>query len=173
MSVSHERLLLLKTATVNRNLGFDTICRDKHVYAAYQELENTFEVDDEGVMMRTEIIFEGVTFYNMAWEWEIQAAFFKSYSITPHWINANYTWGSLNKTTGQWSGGVGLIQRDEADYTLWSYSYTQERSKVVSFSPPMNHQPIYWLSRYPNEVAPTWNLLGLFTKEYDLQISSP
>ena len=119
MSVSHERLLLLKNATVNRNLGFDTICRDKHVYAAYQELENTFEVDDEGVMMRTEIIFEGVTFYNMAWEWEIQAAFLESYSITPHWINANYTWGSLNKTTGQWSGGVGLIQRDEADYTLW------------------------------------------------------
>ena len=173
MSVSHERLLLLKSATVNWNLGFDTVCRDKHVYAAYQELWGTFEVDDEGEIVTVEDDPKIVGFYNMAYEWEIQLAFLESYSITPHWINANYTWGSLNETTGQWSGGVGYIQRDEADYTLWSYSYTHARSKVVSFSPAMNHQPRYWLSRFPNEVAPTWNLLGLFTKGHDLQISSP
>ena len=170
MSVSFERLLLLKSATVNWNLGFDEVCKDKHVYAAYQELKDIFEVDDEGEMVKIQYPHY-VGYWNIAMEWEIQAAFFKSNSITPHWINANYTWGSLNETTGQWSGGVGLIQRDEADYTLWSYSYTHARSKVVSFSPAMNHQPMYWLSRYPNELAPTWNLLGLFTKGYDLKLA--
>ena len=35
MSVSHERLLLLKNAAVNRNLSFDNVCVEKHVVVAY------------------------------------------------------------------------------------------------------------------------------------------
>ena len=34
-SVLHERLLLLKNATVNTNLGFDDVCKEKHAYVAY------------------------------------------------------------------------------------------------------------------------------------------
>ena len=30
MSVTHEGLLLLKSATVNRNLGFDEVCNEEH-----------------------------------------------------------------------------------------------------------------------------------------------
>ena len=36
MSVSHKRQLLLKNATVNRNLGFDDICNEKQVFIAVE-----------------------------------------------------------------------------------------------------------------------------------------
>ena len=108
---------------------------------------------------------------NIVWEWEIQAAFFKSYSITPHWINCNYTWGTLNYTTGQWSGAVGLIQRDEVDYAIPNFAGTYGRSKVAAFSPGINFHPYHWLTRYPLELTPMWNLLGLFTKVYNSPMS--
>ena len=53
MSVYHEGLLLLKSATVNRNLGFGEVCNEKHVYVAYNnDLE--FEVSNiTGEMVTT------------------------------------------------------------------------------------------------------------------------
>ena len=36
-SVFHEKLLLLKNATVNRNLGFDEICDEKQVFIAVED----------------------------------------------------------------------------------------------------------------------------------------
>ena len=46
MSVSHEELLLLKNATVNRNLGFDDICREKQVSVVYNNEPAVFEVSN-------------------------------------------------------------------------------------------------------------------------------
>ena len=57
-----------------------------------------------------------------------------------------------------------MIQRDEADYAIHSFAGTYPRSKVAAFSPGINFAPSYWLTRYPLELPPTWNLLGLFTK---------
>ena len=166
MSVSHERLLLLKNAAVNRNLSFDNVCVEKHVVVAYINYFGWFEVSNiTGEMMKYPVY--PVVDYNMiAHEWEIQATFFKSYNITPHWINANFTWGTLNYTTGQWSGAVGLIQRDEADYAIPLFSGTYPRGKVAAFSPGYDYVPYHWLTRYPLELTPMWNLLGLFTKVY-------
>ena len=107
---------------------------------------------------------------HIAKEWEIQASFFATYNIKPIWINANYTWGTLNYTTGQWSGAVGLIQRDEADYAIYGFAFTYARSKVAAFSPVIDYLPVHWLSRYPLELTPMWNLFGLFTKGYNSQI---
>ena len=121
MSVSHERLLLLKSATVNRNLGFDHICVKKHAVVGHNN-DQWFEVSNiTGEMVRWPV-WPVVDYDPIAYEWEIQAAFFKYNNITPHWINANYTWGTLNETTGQWSGAVGLIQRDEADYAIFDFA---------------------------------------------------
>ena len=171
MSVSHEGLLLLKSATVNRNLGFDDVCAEKHVIVAYNNDVETFEVSDiTGEMVRYPE-WKMVGYGNVAYEWEIQAAFFKYNGITPHWINANYTWGTLNYTTGQWSGAVGLIQRDEADYAIANFAGIYGRSKVAAFSPGINFHPWHWLTRYPLELTPMWNLLGLFTKVYYSQMS--
>ena len=53
MSVSHEGLLLLKSATVNRNLGFDDVCVEKHVNVAYNNYPDAFEVSNiTGEMVR-------------------------------------------------------------------------------------------------------------------------
>ena len=168
MSVSHKGLLLLKSATVNRNLGFDDVCREKHVCIAYNNLPWTFEVSNiTGEMVRYPVK-PWVSYSPVANEWEIQAAFFKYNNITPHWINAN-TWGTLNYTTGQWSGAEGLIQRDEADYAICGFAATLEMSDVLAFSPGTDYLPYHWLTRYPQELTPMWNLFGLFTKGYNSQ----
>ena len=75
MSVSHERLLLLKNATVNSNLGFDDICVEKQVFAAYNRVRYIFEVSNiTGEMVRYPVE-PVVSYFNVAHEWETQAAF--------------------------------------------------------------------------------------------------
>ena len=170
MSVSHERLLLLKNTTVDKNVGFNEVCKEKHVSVAYNN-GWAFEVSDiTGKMVRQPPnIAPRYLRVNkvIAWEYEIQEAFFKSNDITPHWINCNYDWGLLNQTTGQWSGAVGLIQRDEADYALPLFAGTHPRSEVAAFSPGTDYMPDHWLTRYPLKLTPMWNLLGLFTEGYN------
>ena len=179
MSVSHGGLLLLKNATVNRNLGFDDVCNEKHVLVAYNNEPGWFEVSKITGEMVEYPVDPIMGYFKTADEWEIQKAFFESYEIKPIWFNAHYNWGRLNYTTGQWSGAVGMIQRDEADYALWGFSLTYGRSKVAAFSPKY-YSPKHWLTRYPLELPPTWNLLGLFTKgyishikQYSPQLTSP
>ena len=164
LSVFYEMLLLLKNATVNRNLGFDDVCKEKHVLVAYNNGPWLFEVSNVTGEMVEYPVWPVVRYVFIAWEWEIQVAFYKYNNIKPQWFNANYTWGTLNYTTGQWSGAVGMIQRDEADYAICCFAGTYPRSKVVSFSPGISYSPFHWLTRYPLELSPTWNLLGLFTK---------
>ena len=174
LSISHERLLLLKNATVNRNLGFDEVCKEKRVSIAFNNEEWVFwayGVPGNMQMWRYPVHPE-VRYRSVAWEWEVQAAFFENNNIIPHWIYCNYDWGTLNYTTGQWSGAIGLIQRDEADYALCCFSGTYPRSKVAAFSPGTQYIPYHWLTRYPLELPPTWNLLGLFTKGVKAQISN-
>ena len=164
MSVTHKGLLLLKSATVNRNLDFGEVCKEKHVYVAYRNEWGAFEVNNiTGEMVKYPVV-PVVGYGPVAWEWEIQAAFFKYNNITPHWINANYTWGWFDKTTGQWSGAVGLIQRDEVDYAIFGFAGTHPRSKVAAFSSAVDFLPYHWLTRYPLKLTPMWNQFGLFTK---------
>ena len=170
MSLSHERLLLLKSATVNRNLVFNDVCKNKHALVAYNNRPYVFELNDiTGEMVRWPGGLYG--YWGVAKEWEIQAAFFEYNNVTPHWIHANQIWGTMNYTTGQWSGAVGLIQRDEADYAIIGFGVTHDRSKVAAFSPGIYYAPPHWFTRYPQELPPIWNLFGLFTKEYKSQMS--
>ena len=167
MSVPHDKLLLLKNAAVNRNLGFDDVCKEKKVSAAYNNERGIFEVFEKGKMLMKKYPLKPIVrTRNVAYEFEIQEAFFQYNNITKcQWRNANYNWGTLNKTTGQWSGAVGMIQRDEADYAIWGFAVTHPRSRVAAFSPGVEYAPKHWLTRYPNKLPLTWNLFGLFTKE--------
>ena len=166
MSVFHERLLLLKSATVNRNLGFDDVCNEKHVVIAYYNSPGIFEVSNiTGEMVRYPV-WPVLWFGSMAWEWEMQQAFFKYNNIKPQWINIdNYTFDT-NETTGQctegWDGAY-FIQRKVADYAIPSY-WLNKYCTMTAFSPAIEFTPYYWLTRYPREFPPTWNLLGLFTQ---------
>ena len=169
-SVSHEKLLLQKIGTVNMNLGFDEVCKEKIVYAAYNNDPPVFAISNiTGEMVRYPLK-PYVAEMNVAQEWEIQAAFLEYNNITNHWINANFTWGWLDNVTNQWTGAVGLIERDEADYAICCFGGSHGRSMVAAFSPGIQYLPYYWLTRYPLELPPTWNLLGLFTK--GLKLSS-
>ena len=163
-SASHKGLLLLKNATVNRNLGFDDVCKEKHVSAAYNNEGWAFVLKNTtGEMVKYKTV-PAVVFGNIAWEWEIQAAFFETNNIEPQWLNANWTWGTLNETTGLADGAVGMIHRDEADYAIFGFAGTYARSKVAAFTPGIEYAPYHFLTRFPQELSPTWNLLGLFTK---------
>ena len=63
----------------------------------------------------------------------------------------------------QWTAAVGMIQRDEADVATCCFTVTHSRSKVAEFTPGINYFELYWFTRYPRQLSPTWNLLGLFT----------
>ena len=172
ISESHEGLLLLNNATVNRNLGFDDVCKNKYAYVAYNNQYEHFVVSNITGDMVKYPVEPFLGYMNIAFEWEIQDGFFASFNIKPIWINANYSWGWYDNVTDTWTGATGMIERDEADYALWGFAYTLARSKVVAFSPGLDYMPYYWLTRYPQELSPTWNLLGLFTKGYSLQTSN-
>ena len=171
LSVSHTGLLLLKNSTVNRNLGFDDVCKEKHVYVAFNNYGGRFEVNNITEEMVKYPVAPYVRYVSVARRWEVQEEFFQYYKIKPHWLNANDNWGKLNATTGKWSGAIGMIQRDEADYAIRGFAGTYGRSKVAAFSPGTDYKSIHWLTRYPLELTPMWNLLGLFTKVYNSQMS--
>ena len=164
MSVIHDRLLLLKNATVNKNLDFDSICKEKLAIIAIKNQPNVFEVSTNTRELVQYPLRPYLGYYSIAWDWEIEAAFIELHNIKPQFIFCN-TWGTLNYTTGQWSAAVGLIQRDEADYAACCFSVTHSRSKVADFSPGINHFEMRWLTRYPQQLPVTWNLAGLFTEE--------
>ena len=170
MSVSHERLLLLTNATVNRNLGFNDVCKEKHVIVAYNHEWEIFEVSNITGEMVEWPVEPYVGYWKLAFEWEIQAAFFETYNIKPQWLNANYSWGWYDNETDTWTGACGMIERDEADYAIFGFAGTYARSKVAVFSQGIDYLPFHWLTRYPLELSPTWNLIGLFTKAYISQI---
>ena len=174
LSVPHKRLLLSGNATLNWDLGFEDVCKEKYVYVAYNHEVGIFEVSNiTGKMLETPAVNPYVQYWPMAYDWEIQKAFFETYNIKPTWLNANYTWGWLDNVTNTWTGAVGMIERDEADYAICCFAGTYGRSKVAAFSPGIDYSPLHWLTRYPLELPPTWNLLGLFTKGCLSQMSFP
>ena len=170
LSVSNERLLLLKNATVNRNLGFVQVCKEKHVLVSYFNDPGRFVVNSTTGKMVKLPVKPYVRYFPVAREWELQAAFFKYNNIKPRWILVQ-TSGTLNYTTGQWSGAVGMIQRDEVDYAIFGFAGTHPRSEVAAFSSAVDFLPYHWLTRYPLKLTPMWNQFGLFTKGYNQQKS--
>ena len=87
-SAYHKRLLLLKGETVNWNLGFEDICKERHVRIAYNNHPQHFEISDQsGEMVKLRDIpsqaFPSVGFYGVSKQWEIQESFFKTYNVIP------------------------------------------------------------------------------------------
>ena len=174
MSTFHERLLLLKNATVNRNLGFDDVCKEKHAkiifYSLFSQSKMFINVTEDlgnGHFYGDIIKYPRKRFLknanNVADYWELEDRFLKMNNIKPEWIWINVTdRGLLNETTGQWSGAVGLIQRDEADYAVKNYFASYTMGKVAVLSPTW-YYPLHWVT-CRRKVSPIWNLLGLFTR---------
>ena len=76
---------MLKNVTVNRNLGFGDVCKEKHAIVAYNNDRGAFEVSSiTGDMVKYPVI-PYVRYHSIVWEWEIQAAFFETNNIKPQW----------------------------------------------------------------------------------------
>ena len=128
MSTLHDRLFLLKNATVNRNLGFDDVCKEKHAKIVFYDTKKrrlltiTKRLPDNhyyGNIIKYPLNPTLHCCKNVADYWEIEDMFLKINKIKPEWIwISSYNKGLLNETTGQWSGAVGLIQTDEVDYSV-------------------------------------------------------
>ena len=91
MSVSHEGLLLLKNSTVNRNLDFDHVCREKQAVYAIKNQIFVFEVSETGKLVKYPVR-PYLGFFSIAWDWELEAAFFELYNVKPQYIFCD-TWG--------------------------------------------------------------------------------
>ena len=44
--------------------------------------------------------------------------------------------------TGNWSGMIGMLVRNEADMALMSFSFTLRRRGVMDFSPPVEYSSV-------------------------------
>ncbi|GBN10499.1 hypothetical protein AVEN_256300-1 [Araneus ventricosus] len=70
-------------------------------------------------------------------------------------------WGRL-EPDGNWSGMVGMIQRDEADLAFSYLSLTEERSKVIGFSNPYAFDEHTFISKIPKNRKSTLTFLHPF-----------
>ena len=137
------------------------MCKEKHVIINYDYVPGSIEVNNITGKMVEWPLKPFVSYWSMAGEWEVQAAFFETNNIKPTWINNNFTIFGSND----------MIERDEADYAICCFSGTYEGSKQTAYSPGIDYLPYYWLTRYPLELPPTWNLVKLFTKGYISRMS--
>ena len=168
MSIAHERLLLLKNATVNRNLDFNHMCTERYVNIAYYN-HRGFTVKKGKMVQTGPYISKSPTLKHaetISREWEVQDSFFSLHNIKPHWFELDYTIRTeFNVSTGIWTGHYGVIQRNDVDYVhggiLVSSPFESETAAIV---PGYIYMPFYYYTRYPLPLSPIWNLLGLFTK---------
>ena len=170
MSIAHERLLLLKNTTVNRNLGFNDVCTERYVKIAYYHTIKFSVNKTTGKMFQTGRWYAKypTTKFDdtIAREWEVQDAFFSLHNIKPHWfeLNASAYRNAYNVSTGIWNGHFGMIQRNEVDYVIIGYIISSHfESWTAAIVPGYFYAPHFYYTRYPLLLSPTWNLFGLFT----------
>ncbi|KAG8191720.1 hypothetical protein JTE90_008784 [Oedothorax gibbosus] len=70
------------------------------------------------------------------------------------------TWGAPSATNGNWSGLIGMVQRNQVDMAIGSIFVSEARMSVVSFSYPYTWQDITFATRmpavHPKGMAFTW-----------------
>ncbi|GBM79123.1 hypothetical protein AVEN_219406-1 [Araneus ventricosus] len=76
-------------------------------------------------------------------------------------IPEDLQWGRPEKD-GNWSGLVGMIQRDEADLAFSYLSMTEERSKVIGYSKPYMFEEHTFISQMPPNRKSTLTFLYPF-----------
>ncbi|KAL7640260.1 UNVERIFIED_CONTAM: hypothetical protein RMT77_009674 [Armadillidium vulgare] len=71
-------------------------------------------------------------------------------------------WGIPNND-GSWSGMIGMVQRNEADFALGPFGLTDSRSKIVEFSTPILIDYYRILVKRPNLQRDPWVFLNPFS----------
>ena len=164
MSITHEKLLLLKNATVNQNLGLNELC-PMHVNIGLGLNQGQFLFESEWYwdwekekwkhfysMREYPPIEVSDEYSTRSWDWEIQAQFFKSNNLIPHWIDDYSHLGFLK-----------LILNNTVDYCPVPGIVNTAALNILADSSSVIKNPQYhWMTRKPDQLSLTWNLLYLF-----------
>ena len=106
-------LSLLHDSTIRGDIHYYDVCKVvDSVTIAYINDVGIFEVDPETqTMLETPPMMPvtGQTSF-IPKDWEIIKTFLDHYSLTPTWIDCDYTWGWLDEETGTWTGAVGKVR---------------------------------------------------------------
>ena len=171
MSITYEKLLLLKNARVNLNLGLNELC-PMHVNIGLGLNQGQFLFEGKWYwdwekekwkhfysMREYPPIEVSDEYSTRSWDWEIQAQFFKSNNLIPHWIDDYSHYGFLK-----------LILNNTVDYSpVPDFVYTDTDLNALADSSSVIKNPQYhWMTRKPGQLSLTWNLLYLFP--FDLWI---
>ena len=107
-------LSLLHDATVRGDIHYYDVCKvaDPVTIAYNNDFSAMFVVDPETQTMVEYPVRPVNGWYSyIPRDWEIIKPFLDHYSLTPIWIDCNYTWGWLDKETGTWTGAVGKVRQ--------------------------------------------------------------
>ena len=58
-----------------------------------------------------------------------------NFTVSLNYPEDGYTYGTLNTTTGEWSGVIGLVVNKEADFSIVGVSLTETRSHFIDICP--------------------------------------
>ena len=157
-----------KNGRVNVNKGFTELCQKRHVHIAYSAENDQIAINGKTGRIEESPSDHELGFSRISLPWEILKSFVENNNITPHWVGVGWNIGSLNRSTGKWSGGLGMIQNDKIDIlsvdVFDSFDSTLI-AKTGHYSPPIRHLKFHWFTRWPQVLSPTWNLLYLFPEE--------
>ena len=106
-------LSLHHDGTVRGDIHYYDVCKvaDSVTIAYNNEPSGNFEVDPETHTMVEYTVMPVKGWYSdIPWDWEIIKLFLDHYSLSPTWIDCNYTWGWLDEETGSWTGAVGKVR---------------------------------------------------------------
>ncbi|XP_023347484.1 uncharacterized protein LOC111716278 [Eurytemora carolleeae] len=90
--------------------------------------------------------------------------FTDKYKLQPLFINANYSMGGKDPDTGDWLGIIGMVRYDEVDLAVGSLGTDPEINEFLSPSPQLGESYASWVTRYPGQVSPAYNILKVFDK---------
>ena len=104
-------LSLLHDATVHGDIHFYDVCKvAESVNIAYNNEPGSFEVDPVSQTMVEVPVRPMEGWSQFSRDWEIIKPFLDHYSLTPTWIDCNFTWGWIDEETGTWTGAVGKVR---------------------------------------------------------------
>lgn len=104
-------------------------------------------------------------------------SFLEAHGIVPTYIDSNYDYGYYDEVNGKWTGMIGHVSRwildwflemhhmlqidtDRAGLAVGLFQFT-EQVCAVTLCIEMDYGPLYLFSKYPERVAPFWNLIQL------------
>ena len=81
------------------------------VTIAYNSWPSEFGLDQEAqTMLEYPVIPVSGWYLQIPYDWEIIKPFLDHYSLTPTWIDCDFTWGWLDEEKGTWTGAVGKVR---------------------------------------------------------------